>query len=369
MKTVIITRKIQIRSDDVTFWPLMREYSFRVFCAANRVMQVHYLRDALENDLIIKQVNEETLERPKRAEVKKVLYGKESAFEMSEANLGYTVLKNEFSDLSSYVRSSLSNNVYNKFKAEINDVRSGRKTQTTYRNGMPFPFMKSAMTDFTENGFNFLKLPVQFVYGADKSGNRAIVKKIIKGDYQLCDSSIQVKDKKAFLLLCVKLPVNTNKEEDITAIVDISHKCPVKIQLSTKNGVVEVGDTAHVERIIIGLSRRLTEAQKSVKYAKGGHGRARKLKFLNNFEELEKNTAKTLSHTITKAVLNVLIKERVSKITIAYKDPKVLENEEEKKYLIRFWGYFQMAEQLKNKAIREGIEVAVDNSQLEEENL
>lgn len=359
MKTnCIITRKIQIRSDDATFWELLRNYNKLVYRASNRVMQIHYLREALENELLIKKATDEST--PKRAEVRSLLYGKEGAFEMSDTNIGYTALNTEFSEISSYVKMCISQNVYQDFKNEVNDVRMGKKTQSTYRFGMPIPFSKTALVNLTNEGFTFLKKNVQFVFGADRSNNKSIVEKVISNEYALCDSAIQLKGKKAFLLLVVKMPVTQNElMESITATVDITHKCPIKLHISTKKGVIEVGDTANVERIRLMLSERYTKAQKSVKLAKGGHGRKRKLKFLETFQELEKNTAKTLNHAITKEVVRILVKERVSSINVVYENPKELEDEAEKKYLIRHWGYFEMTNLLKYKAEKEGIKVTI----------
>lgn len=365
-ETVIITRKVQIRSEDKTFWDLVREYNRIVFRAANRVMQVHYLREALENDILNQKKTEENT--PKRQEVRTLLYGKEGALGMSDSNLGYTILGKEFSELSSYVRMCISQNVYQDFKNEINDVRSGKSTQSTYRYGMPIPFSKSAITNLTAEGFVWLKKSVQFVFGADRSNNKSIVKKIIDGEYALCDSAIQIKDKKAFLLLVVKIPTTKNELlESVTATVDISHKCPIKLDISSKKLPIEVGDTANVERIRLMLSQRFTTAQKSVKFAKGGHGRKRKLKFLDTFEALEKNTVKTLNHAITKEVVRILVRERVSSINIIYSNPKEdVDNIEEQKYLIRYWGYFEIANTLKYKCEREGIQVKIKEEPIPE---
>lgn len=323
---------------------------------ANRMMQKLYLADAVEEDLMISNLVE------KRADFKDILYGKEGAMtSTSKMNIPYTVSAEEFSDIPSFIRASIAQLVFKKYKDEANDVRMGKKTQTTYRYGMPISFTKTMVTNFSPEGFTWKKFNVMFVFGRDRSRNEEIVKGIIDGTNSLCDSSIVYEGKKTFMLLVVKVPVKqTGVVAENKASIDISFKCPINVTLLTsKPSTFEVGSVQKIEHHRIQLQNRYQSAQVAAKYSKGGHGRTRKLQSLEKFKELEKNTAKTISHTLTAEVIKVLVRNRIGTVSIICNEPKKNEEltEEGRKYEIRNFGYFQLKTMLETKCKQNGIVV------------
>ncbi|PAC27760.1 hypothetical protein [Flectobacillus sp. BAB-3569] len=348
-KGVIITRKIQVRCEDVAFYEMLRDLNKKVFKMANRMMQKLYLADAVENELMVQNLV------AKKAELKPFLYGKEGAMtEKSKQNIPYEVSAAEYSEVPSTIRAALASNVFAKFKTDAFDVSIGKKTQATFRFGMPIPFMKSAIAGLSIEGFTMFKHNILWVFGRDRSGNAKIVEGILEGKYDLCDSSISYEGKKTFVNLVVRIPkVIHEMDPNRHAIVDISWKCPIKVNIGER--VYDVGSLDKLEHMRLQLQARYYKAQVASKFSKGGHGRAKKLRALDKFNELESNTAKTLAHGLTLEVVKLLVKHQVGKVTIVCNEPSSDENEENKKYQIRNFGYSKIKELLLQKLKKNSI--------------
>lgn len=97
------------------------------------------------------------------------------------------------------------------------------KSLRSYKSNMPVPFKADRFTNMrfeeyisrdgiTRNGcfFTLIGIPFQMRFGRDRSNNRVIVERILKGEYKMVTSSIQINDGKTFLLLCVDIPKSEN---------------------------------------------------------------------------------------------------------------------------------------------------------------
>lgn len=349
--TMVVTRKIQIRCEDVSFYEMLKALNKDVFRMANMMMARLYTVEAVENEMMFNKLVE------KKAELKEILYGKEGALtDKSKQNIPYALSAQYFAHVPSAIRGALASNIFAKFKEDAFDVSLGRKTQATFRYGMPIPFMKQAINQLTDTGFTFLKYQVDFVFGADKSNNKSIIQKIIDSEYTMCDSSIQYEGKKTFLLLAVRIQKpKVMLDKSIMAEIDISHKCPITISLNSLKSAIEVGSLDKHEHIRRQLQNRFQKAQIAAKYAKGGHGRDKKLQVLERFHELEKNTASTLAHTLTAEVLKVLLRNNVGTVKIIAEDVEEIKNNDEKHYVIRNFGLSMIKEKLIYKLKRVNI--------------
>ena len=356
---MIITRKIRITSDNKQFWEYIRDVQYKTFKAANIAMQALYYRDVVEGELLTKLQEASPSENVKEARktVQKLLYKQDQGvFDRSKQNAAYQAISLDIQN-PSYVKSSLADQVWKHYQADYKNVMSGNATQRTYKRNMPIPYTKSAFQDITEEGMTLAGLfEVVFLFGRDRQGNRSFIERIIDGTYTLCDSQIKLDGKKCFWLLCVRIPEQEKPLlESVEAIADISFLCPVLITASNQKGIITVGPTDEITHLRLQLNARYETLQGKLVTARGGHGRKRKLKAIDAFHELEKRAAKTVSHAISKRVVDEVLKTRAA--TLHIRTAPIPDDSEVKKFRLRFWGYHELASQIQYKAKKYGIKV------------
>lgn len=384
---MIITRKIQLYSDDKAFWDFLFEMNKIVFRMCNLAMQQLYINDCFEDMLMPDDFaaleaslrNSKTLPEERKAASDKIKsYRKEvadkiykTALETSKQNTVYRSIANEFPEVQSYVRSAVTNMVFANYKSDYMKVKRGEATQRTYKKDCPIPIMKTALRELTEEGFILFSSKVKFVFGKDKSFNQDIIRKIVSNELKLSDSSFLYKDKKAYILLCFNAEEQDhNLNKDITAFVDISYKCPILISTNISTNQIEIGDINKLINLRIQLSKRYQNIQPGLKFNTGGKGRNKKLSGLDQLSEKERNIAKTFNHQITKDTINQIFKLNAGKIVIRL-DKSKLENVNdkfEKNFIHRYWGYADIILKLQYKSKLHGIECILEKNVEETKN-
>lgn len=376
--SLVITRKMQVACIDDKekkdeFWLFARSLNDKIFRIANSIMSNHYVADALAEH-ITPAIEEETTQKfwkafgkAKRENIKEL---QEKVWEMSQQNLGYNLTKG-YNEVPSFIRSALSQKVYQDFNNDLLEVKQGKRTQRTYRKGIAIPFTRQAIRDLLflekECFFEFFGHKMTIVFGKDRSKNIPILERIISGenDYALCDSSLSIEGKKIFINFCVRIP-KQKKEliEDREAYADISFIAPIMLSNNVNKEIISVGDKTlndgsstmeHLHQLRKQVNKQHEGIQQASKYAKGGHGRKRKLQAQDRFEEKEKAIAKTENHRLTKWVIDEVIKLRAKTLVITRR--KLSEEEEKQKFQLRFWGYADIISMLKFKASKYDITV------------
>lgn len=357
---MILTKKIQLYSDNQEFWNFLYKLDKTTFRMCNIAMQQLYMNDAFEQALTpkIEYTKENAAEIKKyRKEVSDKMY--KEILQTSKQNTGYKVLADEFGDISSYVRSAISNMVWKHYNADFKKVKTGEATQRTYKKGCPTPITKTAFRNITDDNFDLFDSKVKFVFGRDKSKNLDVIKKIVSGEYKMSDSSLFLDGKKAFLLLCVDLPEKSYAlNDDINCELDISFKYPIIFTNKNTGQIKEIGDSNKLLLLRQQLNKRFENSQSKLQFTSGGHGRTNKLQALNYFEKLEKNIAKTLNHQVTKHCINEVIRAGAKNITVLIDKSKFVdETEMVKKFVHRFWGYHEIKSKLEYKCKMHNINV------------
>lgn len=335
-------------------------------------MAVHYLNQFVEEQLV--STSEDSKDSPaKLKEARKRISGMlyKEGYVTSKENVGYQTLSSEFPEVSSYVRCAMSHQVFKHYQADFAEVAKGNKTQRSYKRGMPIPFVSKSMQNITEEGFTWCKHPLIFVYGKDMSGNRKLIQRILSDSvmgcedpkelYTISDSSFKLIGKKLFLYLCVNVP---NKEaglkKSVTALVDITFKCPIIISSNANKKTVSVGNPEHLLALRTQMNRRMSQLQSSFAHNGGSNG-SRKGKMEGLWSQLHKkqhDIANTENHKITKHVINEVIRMKARHMRIKVnKQAELPENI--KNYLIPYFDYGMITEKLVYKAKQHGIEVEI----------
>ena len=288
-------------------------------------------------------------------------------------NSGYR-LTIPYSELPSQVRTGFNQSIYKTISNNFYDIKNGKMSIPSFRKtniNIPFSGKKNidGGTDViykdgdryyfhypTARGID-MDITLNLFFGKDRSNNRVIVDRIISGEYELCDSNIQIKDNDFYMLLTYNQPDTIKEDIDPNKImgIDIGINRPVSYYISGEKHQppqINIGLKIQHERMKYYKHRK--SLQESLKYSKGGHGRNRKMEALNNLSEKEKNWSQTINHSITRELIRVaqqynvgIIKmEDLTGITTNSKD-----------YFLKSWAYYQLQTYIEYKAKEVGIEI------------
>ncbi len=313
----------------------------------NSIVRYDYLKEGVKEKLRIQLNNKEN-----------------GALVKSFQNISYSSIKESSPNLNSYIRTSMADKVFKLFKNTLFDVKIGKISVPSYKNTQPIPFTKKAIGNIRvcnkDIVFDFIDgIKFKFNFGRDKSNNESIIKRIISGEYSLCDSSFFYEDKKIFFNIAFsfdKTKVELNK--DIVIGVDCGINVPAVAVVLKNNEKIDqlfIGSRntfLDARTSIFNTKRRITS---SCKYAKSGRGRKRKLKASDRIGERERNFVKNQNHIFSKAVIELALKYGAA--TIKLENLSGIGKDRRNNYLLRNWSYYELQTFIVSKAKEVGIDV------------
>ena len=185
---------------------------------------------------------------------------------------------------------------------------------------------------------------------------RSIFSKIVEGVYDIGGSSIGINKNKIILNLTIKMPDKKNVIiGDTVCGVDVGMAIPAVCGLNNDEYAREyIGSFDDLTRMRTKMQAQYKRMQKSVKYAKGGHGRTRKVKPLDNFKERERNYVQTYNHTVSKRVVDFALRNGARYINL--EDLSQFANKKRNnQFVLRNWSYGELQQMIAYKADRAGI--------------
>ena len=266
------------------------------------------------------------------------------------------------------ILNTLKQDVFKHYNSSKKEQQQGERTLTTYKKGMPIPFVLDKSHSLTLNNedyflpwFNGSRFKLNF--GRDRSNNRAIVDNCIKtGKYKLGTAAkIQIKERKLFLLITVDIPndVRTPIKGKVMGVdLGVVHPAYVAVNDGPERSLIGNGDAFQKQRDT--FRRRFRELQRS-QLAQSGHGRKHKTKATEILRGKEKNWVETENHRLSREIVNLAIRWNVE--TIQMENLKgfgrTSEGEVEKthKRLLGRWSYFELQKKIEYKASMAGIKV------------
>ena len=299
-------------------------------------------------------------------------------------------------DLNIYgqILSELKNVVFSNFEHDSKDVGSGKRSIRTYKTGMPIPFpwndsirlervkRESSCNDkqqYEDEYDYYLKwyngIRFRLFFGRDKSNNRQIVKRCMKWDelctedYQKCTSSIQMKKGQKgydyYLLFVCKIPKAEHVlNKEIVVGVDVGINVPAYVATNQTEDRVAIGDREHFLKTRLAIHRRFQSFQR-LKGTAEGRGRKKKLQPLERMRETERNWVHTQNHLFSRDVIKFAL--RVKAATIHMEDLSGYGRdaegnvEENQKFFLGRWSYYELQTMIKYKAEKEGMVVRFIN--------
>lgn len=216
------------------------------------------------------------------------------------------------------------------FRNFIKEVKKKGWTRSlmSYKDNSPLHFKFSEMKNFRleeheKNGrkyedlfFSIDEIPFRSMFGRDRSDNRAIVKKVISGEYKAATCGLQLPKRMGegmTLLLVVNIPVREGElDPQKHALAFIAPDAPMRVVCGIENGKcrdrqIGSGSDYFNNRIRFQAERR--SLQRDVTFCRGGHGRGRKLKACNAYGKREGNYMKKQVEKWSKDLLDMVVKE------------------------------------------------------------
>jgi IS605 OrfB family transposase len=367
MKDIVITRKIQLNFNVADKAELKLKfkkiYEWQRIChkAANWVATHQYIQSEIQSIHYI--VNEEKV---KLADVHK---DEDGILTTSRQNTTYQVLSRAFKgEAPMAMLTALNTVVSGTVKQELQEVRMGKRSLRTYRDTIPMPMPSASFRTWkkSEDGnytFELFDLSFKTYFGRDLSGNEVILDSALAGEYKLCDSSLQLKKGKIFLLAVFKLPPTPVKLlEGKVCAAELSADYPIIANIGKKTLMIGTAEEYLHRRVQI--QRALQRLQAASRYNEGGKGRTKKLAALDRFHEKEKNYVTTKAHQYSSMLVDHCVKHKCAQLVLkkqtAKQEEAKAEFEQGEPFLLRNWGYYGLKEKIAYKCRKFGIELIVE---------
>lgn len=370
MSDVIITRKIQLvvaeenKEKRIAHYKTLREWGYIVDKGANLISTHRYMQAGITNMIYLSEgIKAKIADSAKDAD---------GILNTSNQNSTYRVLSSLYKgDIPSDILTCLNQKVTQAFNTYKKDIMQGKRALMSYKANQPIPFsavsvrnIKQGVGDKDKNDYYFdlFDIPLKTFFGRDASENGIIFSRMLAGEYKMNSSSIQFVDNKLFLRLTVSFPKNQTELVEgrlCEAYLDFETPIIASIAGISRDRTNKIGNKDEFLYQRLAIQQGMHRLQKNLKYVKGGKGRNKKLQKLEMFHEKEHNYVDEKLHLYSALLVKYALENKCQKIVL--KNYEVVKDEAHEKieFLLRNWNYYGLAEKIKYKANKYGIEVEV----------
>lgn len=357
----MITRKIQIQincADKIkrkAYLDTLYKWQRIAYSGANQVASHHFVMDNIKEMIYYEDGVKLKLDNISKSENGMLI--------TSKMNTTYQVLSKKYKgELPMSIASGVNSVVVSTYNKERVNVFNGERSLRSYRNTMPMPAPSKNFTNWVKNDkgeyeFSFCNIPFITYFGHDRSGNVNIVEGCLSGNYKICDSSIQLTNRKTFLLLCVNIPAKKIElDNDKRAIATLDIEIPIKVTCG--KDIFDIGGKEQFLHRRLQIQAALRRLQISCKYNDSGKGRKYKLQAIERFHLKEKNYVTTMLHKYSFELIKFCIDNKcgiLDLIDVKEKTSKAKEDE----FILRNWSYFGLLNFIRYKAQKYNISVNV----------
>ena len=192
---------------------------------------------------------------------------------------------------------------------------------------------------------------------------RSCFAKFWSGEYKTVGSKIMVSKRNEIILsLTFEIPVENNDlNSDIILGVDVGMVYPAYAALNNDNYARRsFGSFDELAKRKESFNAQRKRMQRGLSFAKGGHGRKRKLVKLNDLKTKEKNYTNTYIQQISSEIIRYALSKRAG--VIQMEDLSfVREKSDDSVFVMRNWCYADLQSKIEYKAAKPGIEVRYIN--------
>ena len=352
MEKIILTRRIQLHihcSDKER----LKEYYDRLYGyqraaskAANLIYTHLFFQDRLKELLYLTGETQVKLADAKRDE--------EGILTTSRMNSVYRMLSAHFLKvLPSSTLSNLNQSIFRNYQNYREEYWKGDRSLPNFTKNIPLPFSPRDITlreeaDAKNFTFSLFKIPFRTYLGRDRSGMRSLLRRVIGGEVPLRQSSIQIKDNKIYLLASLETERSaTVPDPAMIAEVSLSMEYPLVVKIGREEFRIGNREEFLYRRLAIQAARQ--RRQMAIRWNKGGKGRKKKFKILENFRDKEKNYIEEKLHLYSRTLVDHCVKAGAGTILLVNQSAKE-EVAKTDPLLLRNWSYYGLKSKIAYKA-------------------
>lgn len=371
---VTITRKVKLDFDiegadlKKEAWRTVFGWQRIVHKAANWIITHQYMQDNVKDMFYYTDEVKKKLANIEKDE--------DGILTTSRDNTTYQLLSKHFKgECPMGMLSGLNTVVSKKYKSDYVKIRNGETSLASFRSNIPMPIRSADISAFQKDeetgNYSFTVYGMKFktYFGKDLSGNQNIFDMaIINKEYKLCDSSIQlekVSGKYKLFFLAVfsfeKQEIKLNPKKAANCRLSVEY--PIVI-IEKKDKFWNIGTAEEYLHRRLAISGALRRLQAACKYNNGGKGREKKMAAIERFKAKESDYINNRMHLYSKQLIDYCIKRSIGKIYLENYEDAVKETHkdtEESKFLLQSWSYYNLADKIKYKAAKFGIEVELES--------
>jgi len=361
--TMILTRKIQllIDSEDKELIKAAKDqlYSWQRICfrAANMIMSHHFVQEQVKDFFYL---TEEI--KLKIADEKKEENG---ILKSSRQNTTYRLLSNHFKgQIPTNILSNLNNSLISYFNKEKVAYWKGEKSLRNYKKNIPLPFGAEVISklNHTPDGRNFcfrlFQIPFRTYLGKDRSDKKILLNRVLTGTLKLRASHIQLDQGKIFLLAAIQIEKEQHHlDTSVIAEASLSIEHPLTVKIGSHEHTI--GNKEEFLHRRLAIQAAIYRVKKAVTFNRGGHGRKRKRKSLEDYQHQERNYIDYKLHVYSRMLIDLCLKHEAATLILVNQELKE-EIAKDDQFLLRNWSYYSLKEKIAYKADRAGIQLVVE---------
>lgn len=348
-KRVIITRKIQLLINETDeqekrrTWDTLWQWQRICFKAANYIYTHHFIQEQVKE---LFYLNDEI--RVKLADVHK---DPDGILTTSRMNTTYQVMNRHFQgDIPMSILGCLNSRLVSYFNKEKEGYWKGERSLRNFKRTIPVPIPARAFKNMqlSENGkyysFSIYGLKFCTYFGRDLDDKRVMWERGLKGEYKLCDSSLQLDKGKIFLLAIFQFE-KQEKEllPDMVAEASLSAEIPITVKIGRARYTIGNREEFLYRRLAI--QQALHRCQKGASFNRSKNGRARMLQKLKTFQNAEKRYISYKLHVYSRRLIDLCIKHRAATLILVNQEEKEAMAKGEQ-FLLRNWSYYSLREKI-----------------------
>lgn len=361
--TMIITRKIQllIDSDDNEVVKQAKDqlYNWQWICfrSANMIMSHHFVQEQVKDFFYLTEELKLKLADQKKEE--------NGILTSSRQNTTYRLLSNHFKgQIPTNILSNLNNTLISYFNKEKGAYWKGEKSLRNYKRNIPLPFGAEVISKFAYTPdrknfcFKLFQIPFRTYLGKDRSDKKNVLDRILNGTLKLCASHLQLDQGKVFLLAAIQVEKEQHiLDTSVIAEASLSVEHPVTVKIGKHE--YTIGNKEEFLHRRLAIKAAVHRVQKAVTFNRGGHGRKRKLKSLEDYQHQERRYVEYKLHVYSRMLIDLCVKHQAATLLLVNQQEKE-EIAKEDSFLLRNWSYHSLKDKISYKAEKAGIQVVVE---------
>lgn len=360
---MVITRKIQllIDTDDKEVVKQAQEklYNWQWICfrAANMIMSHHFIQEQVKDFFYLTEDIKLKIADHKKEE--------NGILKSSRQNTTYRLLSNHFKgEIPTNILSNLNNTLIANFNKEKGAYWKGEKSLRNYKRNIPLPFGAEVLCglDYTPDhkdfSFRLFQIPFRTYLGRDKTDKKIMLDRVKSGTLKLRASHLQLDKGKVFLLAAIEIEKEQHElDPTIIAEASLSIAHPIVVKIGSRE--YAIGSKEEFLHRRLAIQAAICRVKKAIPFNRGGHGKKRKMKSLEDYQHLEKRYVEHKLHVYSRMLIDYCIKHGAATLLLVNQQQKE-EIAKEDPFLLQHWSYYSLKEKISYKSEKAGIQLIVE---------